>query len=114
MNSAKFFKLTLLIPEYSKVQSLVHLRIYSKTAANIVECFKTKILRRIFGQYVIKNNGDLELRRLYRDMSASEFIRFKCLQWAGRVIRMESDRIPKTILQVKFDSHRAVESTHNR
>jgi hypothetical protein len=41
-----------------------------------------------------KSTND-ELKQLYRELEISEAIRFKRLQWAGHVIRMEEHGIPK-------------------
>jgi thiamine kinase-like enzyme len=60
-------------------------------------------LRRIFGPvnkeclWRIRRND--ELKQLYRELEISEVIRFKQLQWAGHVIRMEEHRIPKKAVQ---------------
>jgi hypothetical protein len=84
----------------------------SQTAANIINSFERKILRWIFGpvneqgQWRIRRND--KLKQLHRELEISEVIRFKWLQWAGHVIRMEEHRIPKKTMQVQFGGRRTV------
>jgi hypothetical protein len=48
------------------------------------------------------------LKQIYRELEISEVIRFKQLQWAGHVIRMEEHRIPKKAMQAQFGGRRIV------
>ena len=78
----------------------------------MIDCFERKILRRIYGpvceqgQWRVRWNE--ELKTLFGEMSISEVVRYKRLQWAGHVIRMEEDRMPRRILQAKFEGRRTV------
>jgi len=48
-----------------------------------------------------KSTND-ELKQPYTEIEISEVIRFKRLQWSGRVIRMEEHGIPERAMQAQF------------
>jgi hypothetical protein len=84
----------------------------SQTEANVINSLERKILRRIFGPvneqglWRIRRND--ELKQIYRELEISEAIRFKRLQWAGHVIRIEEYRIPKKAMQAQSGGRRTV------
>jgi hypothetical protein len=49
-----------------------------------------------------------ELPSLYNEPNIVEDIRIRRLQWAGRIIRMEEERIPKKVLNGNFHTTRPV------
>jgi hypothetical protein len=72
-------------------------------AEEMLDTFERKILRQIFSPtqddkgWRIRYNA--KMYDLYKDMKVTEFIKFRRLQWAGHVIRMEENHIPKKALQ---------------
>lgn len=77
-----------------------------------MDCFERKTLRRIFGPVMdkglwrIRYNG--ELYKLYDDIALSTLIRLKRLKWAGHIVRMEEERIPRKVLDGHFGGKRMV------
>lgn len=70
---------------------------------DMLDKFERKILRRIYGP---KLDGDRwriryneEIYDMYKDIKVTTFIKIQRLQWAGHLIRMDENRIPKKVLQ---------------
>jgi len=67
-----------------------------------LKTFERKILRKIYGpvmdngQWRIRHNA--ELYNLYQNPNVITDIKLRRLQWAGHVIRMSEERIPKKLL----------------
>jgi hypothetical protein len=84
----------------------------TQTAGQMLNMFERKILRRIYGP--TQKGGrwhprwNNELYSLYNEPSIMEDIRIRRLGWAGHIIRMEEERIPKKVLNGKFHTTRPV------
>jgi hypothetical protein len=71
-----------------------------------------KILRRIYGP--IRGKGRprpgwySEIFNLYKDLTIVDDNKMRRLGWAGHVVRMEDERIPKNVLKGKFHKKRPV------
>jgi len=78
----------------------------------MLNTFERKILRRIFG--TTQGGGrwcprwNSELYSLYNEPNIVEDIKIRRLGWAGHVIRMEEERIPKKVLNGNFHTTRPV------
>jgi hypothetical protein len=78
--------------------------------------FERKILRRILGPVYEDDLGwrlghNKELYEFYELLGGPDivkFIKFKRLQWAGHIVRMDNYRIPKKVLDGKFHGRRPV------
>ena len=74
--------------------------------------FERKILRRIYrptqegGCWRPRWNN--ELYSLYKEPNIVDDIKFRRLRWAGHIIRMEEQRIPKKVLNGNFHTVRPV------
>jgi hypothetical protein len=90
----------------------------SQGAANKIDSFERKILRKIFGPtqsegvWRIGCNG--EVYKMYKDVALSTYIRLKRLMCAGHIVRMEQDRIPNKVLGSCFGGVRPVGRPRNR
>jgi len=49
-----------------------------------------------------------ELYSLYKELNIVEDIKIRRLEWAGHIIRMEEERIPKKVLNRNFHATRPV------
>jgi hypothetical protein len=73
----------------------------TQAAENMINTFERKILRRIYG--LIQEAGcwrpgwNSELYSLYKEPNITEDIKIRRLGWAGHIIRMEEERIPKRV-----------------
>jgi hypothetical protein len=80
--------------------------------------FERKILRRIYGPKKVEGVWRLryntEIRDLYKEVKVSLFIKLRRLQWAGHVMRMNDERIPKKALQQTVYGKRAVGKPRKR
>lgn len=80
--------------------------------------FERRILRRIFGPvqdekgWRIRYNS--ELYQLYKDMEVSRFIKFRRLQWAGHVVRMDEKRIARRSFTQQMHGKRIVGKPRKR
>jgi hypothetical protein len=78
----------------------------------MLNTFEGKILRRIYGP--TQEGGrwrprwNNELYSLYNEPNIVEDIKIKRLGWAGHIIRMEEERIPKKVLNGNFHTTRPV------
>jgi hypothetical protein len=65
----------------------------SQGAANKIDYFEGKILRKIFGPTQSKGVWRIryndEIHKMYKDVALSTYIRLKRLMWAGHVVRTE-------------------------
>jgi hypothetical protein len=72
--------------------------------------FERKILRRIYGP--INENGqwrrryNTELYELYKDIDIVNDVQLRRLQWAGHVIRMPEERIPRKVMMGRLEGVR--------
>jgi hypothetical protein len=77
-----------------------------------------KILRRIYGQTheggCWRPRWNNELYSLYSEPKIVEDIKIRRLEWAGHIIRMEEERIPKKILNGNFHTTRPEERPRTR
>jgi hypothetical protein len=77
-----------------------------------------KILRRIYGPTHEEGrwlpSWNNKLYRLYREPNIVEDIKIRRLQWAGHVVSMDKERIPKKVLNGNFFTKRPVERTRTR
>ena len=78
----------------------------------MLNTFERKILRRIYGPIQEgerwRPRWNNELYTLYNDLNIVEYIKIRRLGWAGHVIRMEEERIPKKVLNGTFHYTRPV------
>jgi hypothetical protein len=78
----------------------------------MLNTFKRKIQRRIYGLTQVEGRWRLrwnnELYSLHNDPLIVEDIRIRRLGWAGHIIRMEDERIPKRVLNGRFHNTRPV------
>jgi hypothetical protein len=69
-------------------------------------------LRRIYGQTQEEGfwcpRWNNELYSLYNDLNIVEDIKIRRLGWAGHIIRMEDQRVPKMVLNRRFHNTRPV------
>ena len=83
-----------------------------QAAEQMLSTVERKILRRIYGP--IQEGGFWRPRRnneiysLYIESNILEYIQFRRLGWAGHIIRMEEQRIPKRVLNGNFHITRPV------
>jgi len=74
----------------------------TQTAEQMPNTFEWKILRRIYGPTQEgarwRPRWNSELYSLYSEPDIVEHIKIRRLGWAGHVIRMEEERIAKTVL----------------
>jgi hypothetical protein len=76
----------------------------------MLNTFERKILRRIYGP--IQEGGcwrprrNNELYSLYKEPNIVDDIKIRRLGWAGHIIRMEEERIPKMVLNGNFHTTR--------
>jgi hypothetical protein len=74
--------------------------------------FEKKILRKIYGptheRGCWRPRWNNELYSLYKEPNIMEDIRIRRLEWAGHIIRMEEERIPKNVLNGNFHTTRPV------
>ena len=83
-----------------------------QTSEQRLNAFEKKVLRRIYGP--TQEGGhwhprwNNELYRLYKDLNIVEDIEIRRLGWAGHVIRMADERIPKQVLNWTFYNTRPV------
>ena len=84
----------------------------TQTLEQRLNAFEKKVLRRIYGP--AQEGGrwrprwNNELYRLYNDLNIVEDIKIRRLGWAGHVIRMADERIPKKVLNGTFYNTRPV------
>jgi hypothetical protein len=90
----------------------------SQRAANKIDSFELKILRRIFGPTQSKGVRRIryndEVYKMYKYVPLSIYIRLKRLMCAGHVVRMEQHRIPRKVLGRCFGGERPVGRPRNR
>jgi hypothetical protein len=79
--------------------------------------FERKILR-IYGPIQDKrcwhSTWNCDTYNLYKDLNIMDDIKIRRLGWAGRIVRMEDERIPKKILNGKFHNKRLVVKPQTR
>ena len=74
----------------------------TKESEKLIDTFKRKILRRIYGP--TNKNGMWRMRHnkeiydLFKEPEISTLIKLKRSQWAGHVQRMDERRIPKRVM----------------
>jgi len=78
----------------------------------MLDTFERKILRRLYGPTQEggrwRTRWNSELYILYKEPNIVEDIKIGRLGWAGHLIRMEEERIPKKVLNGKFYTTRPV------
>lgn len=84
----------------------------TQSAAEKIDRFERKILRRIFGPVrdgsIWRIRYNEELYRLYKEPKLSMHIRLMRLQWAGHIQRMPSERITQKILEQRMEGKRPI------
>jgi len=84
----------------------------TQTAEQMLNTFERKVLRRIYGP--TQEGGrwrprwNSELYSLYNEPNIVEDIKIRRLVWAGLIIKMEEERIPKKVLSGNFYTTRPV------
>jgi hypothetical protein len=84
----------------------------TQTSEQMLNTLERKILRRIYGPtheggcWFPKWNN--ELYSLYNEPNIEEDIKIRRLEWVGRIIRTEENRIPKKVLNGNFHITRPV------
>jgi len=72
--------------------------------------FERRILRRIFGPLneneIWRRRYNHEIYQLFKEISFSEFVRLQRLRWAGHVVRMPDNRLPKRALDSRMQGRR--------
>jgi hypothetical protein len=78
----------------------------------MLSMFERKILRRMYGPTQERGcwcpRWYNKLYTLYKEPNIVEDIKCRRLEWAGRIIRMEEQRIPKRVLNGNFHTARPV------
>jgi hypothetical protein len=83
-----------------------------KNPENKLGAFERKILRRIYGP--INANGqwrcryNTELDELYKDIDIVTDVKLRRLQWAGHVIRMPEERVPRKVMMARLGGVRPI------
>ncbi|XP_072398293.1 uncharacterized protein [Diabrotica undecimpunctata] len=73
-----------------------------------LEVFEIKVLKKIFGP--INENGvwrsryNQEIYQLVKEVPVSEFVKLERFRWAGHVVKMEAERLPKSVLDSKMQA----------
>jgi hypothetical protein len=84
----------------------------------MLKMFERKILRRICGPAhegrSWRPRWNNELYSLYKELNIVEDIKIRRLEWAGHIIRMEEEMIPKMVLNGNFHTPRPVGRTRTR
>jgi len=78
----------------------------------MLNTFERKILRRIYGptheRGCWRPRWNNELYSLCKEPNIVEDIKIRRLEWAGHIIRIEEERIPKKVLNGNFHTTRTV------
>jgi hypothetical protein len=84
----------------------------------MLKMFERKILRRIYGPTqeggCWRPRWNNELYSLYKELNIVEDIKIRSLEWAGHIMRMEEERIPKKVLNGNFHTTRPVGRSRTR
>jgi len=84
----------------------------------MLKMFERKILRRIYGPTqeggCWRPRWNNELYSLYKELNIVEDIKIRSLEWAGHIMRMEEERIPKKVLNGNFRTTRPVGRSRTR
>jgi hypothetical protein len=84
----------------------------------MLDAFERKILRRICGPKRVQGGWRMryntQIYDLYKEFNVSVFIKLRRLQWAGSMIRMNDERIPKKALQQTVYGKRAAGKPRKR
>ena len=84
----------------------------TQTTEQMLNRFEWKILRRMYGPTQEGRRWhprwNSELYSLYKEPNIMEDIKIRRLGWAGHIIRMEEEGIPKNILNRNFYTTRPV------
>jgi hypothetical protein len=84
----------------------------------MLDALERKILRQISSpkqdEKGWRTRYNAKIYDLYKDMKVTEFIKFRRLQWAGHVIRMEEHHISKKALQQTVHCRRWVANPRKR
>jgi hypothetical protein len=79
--------------------------------------FERKIFRRIYGPTqeggCWRPRWSNELYSLYKELNIVENIKIRRLEWAGHIIRIEEERIPKKRAKRKLPYHKTSGKTKN-
>lgn len=90
----------------------------TQTSEKMVNTFERKILRRILGPIQDRDGWrsryNSELYSIFDEPEISTVMRFRRLQWAGHVQRMEDGRIPKKILKERIFGTRPIGKPRRR
>jgi hypothetical protein len=82
----------------------------TQTSEQMLNTFERKILRRIYGPTheggCWRPRWNNELYSLYKEPIIVEDIKIRRLEWAGQIVRMEEERIPKKVLNGNFHTTR--------
>uniref|UniRef100_A0A6P7G6J2 Uncharacterized protein LOC114338282 n=1 Tax=Diabrotica virgifera virgifera TaxID=50390 RepID=A0A6P7G6J2_DIAVI len=80
--------------------------VLKETSKNKLDTFERTVLRRILGPVrenrIFRSRNNNEIYQLYNETPLSDFITIQRLQWAGHVIRMGEDRLPKRALNARM------------
>jgi len=85
----------------------------TQTVEQMLNKFERKIFQRMYGS--TQEGGrwrprwNSELYGLYNEPNIVEDIKIRRLGWAGHIIRMEEERVPKKVLNGNFHTKRPVE-----
>jgi hypothetical protein len=89
-----------------------------QNAENKLGAFERKILRRIYGpnnengQWRCRHNT--EIYELYKDIDIVNDVKLRRLQWAGHVIRMSEERIPRKVMMGRLEGVRPISRPRKR
>jgi hypothetical protein len=84
----------------------------------MLSTFERKILRRIYGPTQEEGRWRLrwsnELHSLYNDVNTVEDFKIRRLGWAGHIVRMEDERIPKKSFEREIPQHKTSGKTKSQ
>jgi endonuclease/exonuclease/phosphatase family metal-dependent hydrolase/ribosomal protein S28E/S33 len=90
----------------------------TQASEKMINACERKILRRILGpvriEDVWRTRYNVELYTIFDDPEVSTLIKLRKLQWAGHVVRMDDERIPKRALKGKAEGKRPVGKPRKR
>jgi hypothetical protein len=84
----------------------------------MLNTFEWKILRRVYGpsheEGCRRPRWNNEIYSLCKEPNIVEDIKIRRLEWAGHIMRMKKERIPKKVLNRNFHTTRPVGRPRNR
>ncbi|XP_050499131.1 uncharacterized protein LOC126879860 [Diabrotica virgifera virgifera] len=92
--------------------------VVTQKSANALDVFERKVLRRILGPIRENNNWRIrynrEIYEQYSEPTLAQHTKLQRLRWAGHVVRMHENRIPRKLLNARMQGRRQVGRPKNR